>query len=148
MEFYQRYVVNDPKGSLEYVLSLMSWGAEAISSVEIMELSNKFAPSTRERCCILRRISRSWMHKYDVDLHHNLKYDANMRHKTTFLSQPVTEAVKHLGSRLRIAARQQASRFLNLKVSTRTHRTTLGGLERGRGWRINWNIIRRLGGFK
>ncbi len=41
MEFYQRYVVNDPKGSLEYVLSLMSWGAEAISSVEIMELSKQ-----------------------------------------------------------------------------------------------------------
>ena len=40
-EFYQCYVGNDPKGSLEYVLSLMSWGAEAISSVEIMELSKQ-----------------------------------------------------------------------------------------------------------
>ena len=39
VEFYQRYVGNDPVCTLEYVLSLMSWGSEAISSDKIRELA-------------------------------------------------------------------------------------------------------------
>ncbi|MBC3879542.1 helix-turn-helix transcriptional regulator [Undibacterium sp. FT79W] len=54
-----------------------------------------------------------------------------MRHKTTFLSQPVTEAVKHLGSRLRIARKAAGLSLSELESITRTHRTTLGRLERG-----------------